>query len=1081
MARMRGRRGAPLGLLLALGAFLASQRASLSFVHAPRCLGTAQSAGSAVLDTATALQLPSGAHAATEQAVLDFFNVTLDRGLSEEQVSEQRSVFGWNQLAEQAKKTLWQLVLEQFDDLLVRILLLSAFVSFLLAYFNSEQKQEGLSAYVEPLVILLILAINACVGVWQESNAEKALDSLKKLQSDSATVLRGGRWSRVEAAEMVPGDVCEIKAGDKVPADIRLVKLKTTTVRAEQSQLTGESQSVTKDSDPVDDPEIVLQGKSNMLFASTTISNGACFGCVVATGMSTEIGAIQGAVTEAAEKEDPTPLQKKLDEFGATLANIIFAICLIVWLINYKHFFDPVHGSFLQGCIYYFKIAVALAVAAIPEGLPAVVTTCLALGTQQMAERNAIVRKLPSVETLGCTTVICSDKTGTLTLNEMCCTKLVLPSASAAMDAFVVKGNGYLPVGSVEGLAIDWATNQALGFFCKVATLCNDSRLSMDENGGIVRAGEPTEAALRVLVEKLGCPDSAMSSQHLDHERSAASVMAFNDYWTRNIEKRATLEFARDRKSMSVLCNDPSIQPENILFVKGAPESILDRCTTLMLPDGTLQPLSEESRKAILDRMLQMAGEALRTLALAVKFDLKDAKLHDYDGPEHPSHDLLCEPKNFSSVEQQMTFLGMVGIIDPPRPECMDAIRACKEAGISVFMTTGDNKATAEAISRQLGILAPNSDASRKSLTGKEFEDMSETDRAEVLARMMSDRGREGAVFSRMEPKHKQIVVKMLKQQDEIVAMTGDGVNDAPALKQADIGVAMGMGGTEVAKEASDMVLANDNFSTIVAAVEQGRSIYKNMKAVIRYLISSNIGEVASIFLTAALGIPESLAPVQLLWVNLVTDGLPATALGFNPPDDSVMSEPPRRKDDTLISGWALFRYLTIGIYVGLATVGVFIYWFCYDAGDDGHTLVSLDQLMNWGQCSSWGGFDANPILDLDFAGNACSYFTVGKVKAATLSITVLVMIQLLNAFNAVSEDASLLVRPPWTNPYLVVACGGSAALHCLILYTPALASIFGVCPLDAHDWMLVALFSLPVLLLDEVLKFFSRQQRTSN
>eukprot|EP00438_Fugacium_kawagutii_P009353 Skav212071 [mRNA] locus=scaffold867:51197:54487:+ [translate_table: standard] len=465
-----------------------------------------------------------------------------------------------------------------------------------------------------------------------------------------------------------------------------------------------------------------------------------------------------------------------------------------------------------------------------------------------------------------------------------------------------------------------------------------------------------------------------------------------------------------------------------------------------------MAPLTEDSKKLILAKMLEMAGEALRTLALAVKFDLKDSKLNDYDGQGHPSHGLLCDPSNFASVEQGM-------------------------AGISVFMTTGDNKATAEAISRQLGILSPDSDVAVKSITGKEFEDMSESERAEVLKRMMADRGQEGAVFSRMEPKHKQIVVKMLKEQDEIVAMTGDGVNDAPALKQADIGVAMGMGGTEVAKEASDMVLANDNFSSIVAAVEQGRSIFKNMKAVIRYLISSNIGEVASIFLTAALGIPESLAPVQLLWVNL--DGLPATALGFNPPDEGVMSEPPRRKDEGLISGWALFRYLMIGLYVGLATVGVFIYWFTTD-DFDGHTLVSLDQLMNWGQCSAWGGFSAAPMMGMDFSADACSYFTVGKVKAATLSITVLVMIQLLNAFNAVSEDGSLLTRPPWLNPYLVAACAVSAILHCVILYTP-LASVFGVCPLDAHDWVLVAAFSLPVLLLDEILKFLSRERRSSS
>ncbi|CAJ1343192.1 unnamed protein product [Effrenium voratum] len=509
-------------------------------------------------------------------------------------------------------------------------------------------------------------------------------------------------------------------------------------------------------------------------------------------------------------------------------------------------------------------------------------------------------------------------------------------------------------IGAVPGCVDAWVNRgEALcglrRFQEAVASHRRDSRLSQ-EFSSICRVGEPTEAALRVLVEKLGCPEEALQRAHFQQERSSQTVMVFNDFWSEGVTKRATLEFARDRKSMSVLCSDPEVQPENVLYVKGAPESILDRCSAVLLPDGTQTPLSDTSKAAIMETTLGMAGEALRTLALAVKLDLEDCGLQDYDGPSHPGHAVLCDPSGFAAVEQGMVFVGLVGIIDPPRPECMDAIAACNKAGISVFMTTGDNKVTAEAISRQLGILAPDSDVSAKSLTGKEFADMSHADRADVLKSMMADRGKEGAVFSRMEPKHKQIVVKMLKEQDEIVAMTGDGVNDAPALKQADIGVAMGMGGTEVAKEASDMVLANDNFSTIVAAVEQGRSIFKNMKAVIRYLISSNIGEVASIFLTAALGIPESLAPVQLLWVNLVTDGLPATALGFNPPDEGVMSEPPRRKDDGLISGWALFRYLMIGLYVGIATVGVFIYWF---TADEGHTLVSLAQLMDWGHCSA--------------------------------------------------------------------------------------------------------------------------------
>lgn len=432
-----------------------------------------------------------------------------------------------------------------------------------------------------------------------------------------------------------------------------------------------------------------------------------------------------------------------------------------------------------------------------------------------------------------------------------------------------------------------------------------------------------------------------------------------------------------------------------------------------------------------------------------------------------------------------MTFVGMVGIIDPPRPECRNAILECRQAGITVIMITGDNKITAEAIAHNLGILVNKQGPGGKSWTGKEFEALSEQERIAVLGKIMKDRDIEGAVFSRTEPKHKQMIVRILqKDLKEIAAMTGDGVNDAPALKQAEIGIAMGIAGTEVAKEASDMVLADDNFSTIVAAVEEGRSIYNNMKAFIRFLISSNIGEVASIFMTAAMGCPEGLAPVQLLWVNLVTDGMPATALGFNPPDLGVMLRPPRGKNDNLISGWVFFRYMVVGIYVGFATSFIFVYWYVLDAAsNDGHTLVSFTELTTWAKCSEWTSFKPSPLKSMDgtemmnFDKNPCDYFDRGKIKASTLSLTVLVMIEMLNAFNALSEDGSLLQMPPWCNPYLILACLGSVLSHFLILYVPMLAGIFSVVPLDGHDWAIVMAFSLPVIFLDEILKFFGRQQ----
>lgn len=1020
-------------------------------------------------------------HSETVKDVLSHYVVDLESGLSDRRVREQRERFGSNVLDEEAKKSLWALVIAQFDDLLVKILLASAVVSFFLAYVGDDTG-EGWTAYVEPLVILLILIANAFVGVWQESNAEMALEALKRLQPAEAMVLRGGEWRRIEAEHLVPGDVVEIRVGDKVPADLRLVSLRTTTLRIEQSQLTGESQSVPKDLEPVADRNCEIQAKTNMLYASTTVSNGACWGIVVGTGMSTEIGVIQSAVKDAAADEEQTPLQQKIDAFGEMLAKVIFVICGIVWIINYKHFFDPVHGGGFRGCIYYFKIAVALAVAAIPEGLPAVITTCLALGTREMAKRNAIVRKLPSVETLGCTTVVCSDKTGTLTTNEMCCVRMVLPINATELGTHTVDGHSYAPVGEIKGLNVDWSKDMGLHCFAKCGALCNESRLQVDAEGRFIRSGEPTEAALRVLVEKLGCPDQVLSGRCLQNpSRNSEDAMAFSGYWSQGIKKHAALEFTRDRKSMSVLCSDATLPGGNVLYVKGAPEAILERCTRIVTPDGKAQPLTESGRKAIAEHTQQMAQDALRPLALAVRFDLKELGLHDYDGSAHSGHAQLSDPANFARVEADLAFLGLVGIIDPPRPECKEAIEECRVAGISVIMITGDNQATAEAIAMKLGILNSTDNMSGKSFTGKSFEEKTEQERFDLLQAIMQERDAEGAVFSRTEPKHKQIIIKILRSLGEIVAMTGDGVNDAPALKQADIGIAMGITGTEVAKEASDMVLADDNFSTIVKAVEEGRSIYNNMKAFIRYLISSNIGEVASIFLTAALGIPEGLAPVQLLWVNLVTDGLPATALGFNPPDLNVMLKPPRGKNDNLISRWVFFRYCVIGLYVGVATVGIFIYWYSFDEDAvDGHTLVPVGDLMMWGKCTTWENFNPNAFGSgsrvWKFDKDPCSYFTAGKVKASTLSLTVLVIIEMLNAFNALSEDGSLIQMPAWANPYLIIACMGSVLVHFVILYVPVLAKIFAVAPLDWHDWSLVMQFSMPVIVIDEVLKFSARR-----
>ncbi|GLT84821.1 hypothetical protein SLE2022_030330 [Rubroshorea leprosula] len=1022
------------------------------------------------------------------------YGVKLDKGLGTYEVEERRERYGLNELAKQRGKPLWLLVLEQFDDMLVKILLVAAFISFILAYMHGESGESGFEAYVEPFVILLILVLNAIVGVWQETNAEKALEALKEMQSESAKVLRDGYpVPDLPARELVPGDIVELQVGDKVPADMRIATLKTSTLRVEQSSLTGEAMPVLKGTNPVFMDDCELQAKENMVFAGTTVVNGSCVCVVVNTGMNTEIGKIQRQIHEASLEEDDTPLKKKLDEFGSKLTTAIGLVCLVVWLINYKNFLSwdvvdgwPSHVRFsFEKCTYYLKIAVALAVAAIPEGLPAVITTCLALGTRKMAQKNAIVRKLPSVETLGCTTVICSDKTGTLTTNQMSVAQFfTLGGKTTSCRIFHVEGTTYDPK---DGGIVDWncynmdANLQALAEGCAV---CNDAGIFCD--GRLFRAtGLPTEAALKVLVEKMGIPDTKMRNKVRDKQLAANYMidqstvkLSCCDWWTKRSKRVATLEFDRIRKSMGVIVREPTGQ--NRLLVKGAVESLLERSSYVQLADGSLVPIDEPCRHLLLSRLQEMSSKGLRCLGLAYKDDL--GEFSNYYSDSHPAHKKLLDPTSYSSIESNLVFVGVVGIRDPPRDEVHKAIEDCRVAGIKVMVITGDNKSTAEAICREIKLFSATDDLAGRSFTGKEFMALPTSQQIETLSR------HGGMVFSRAEPKHKQDIVRMLKDMGEIVAMTGDGVNDAPALKLADIGIAMGITGTEVAKEASDMVLADDNFSTIVSAVAEGRSIYNNMKAFIRYMISSNVGEVISIFLTAALGIPECMIPVQLLWVNLVTDGPPATALGFNPADVDIMCKPPRKSDDALINFWVLFRYLVVGFYVGIATVGIFILWYTQSSFmginlvSDGHTLVELSQLRNWRECSTWSNFTVAPYTvrgtrQISFS-NPCDYFITGKVKAMTLSLSVLVAIEMFNSLNALSEDNSLVTMPPWRNPWLLVAVSVSLGLHCLILYVPFLADVFGIVPLSLNEWLLVILVSSPVILIDEILKFVARSRR---
>jgi Ca2+ transporting ATPase len=881
--------------------------------------------------------------------------------------------------------------------------------------------------------ILTILILNSIVGVSQESSAEKAIAALQEYSANEAKAIRNGATTKIKAEDLVPGDIITISVGDRVPADCRVLNVHSNSFSVDQSILTGESESVEKTTSQISDEDAVKQDQVNMLFSGTTITTGHADAVVVLTGSSTAIGDIHENIT--AQISQPTPLKEKLNDFGDMLAKVITVICAIVWLINIQHFNDPSHGGWTKGAIYYLKIAVSLGVAAIPEGLAVVITTCLALGTRKMAAKNAVVRSLPSVETLGSCTVICSDKTGTLTTNQMSVNKVVfIGEDSMSLEEIDVEGTTFAPEGRVtyKGKQLKEPAKEipAIGRLTEVAALCNEAVLSHDKKHGSYNiVGEPTEGALRVMVEKLGATDSA-------HNAPRASVTTedalhyHSSFYEKNASKLATYEFSRDRKSMSVRVAGPGKKQR--LLVKGAPESILERCTSAIVgATGKIVPLNGKVSQLINKEVADFGSRGWRVIALAYVDDVS----------QNPLAQTAKTTKEYAQLEQNMTLVGLVGMLDPPRPEVAESIQHCRDAGIRVIVITGDNKITAEAICRQIGVFGLNEDLKGKSFTGREFDALSESEKFEAA--------KTASLFSRTEPTHKSKLVDLLQSAGEVVAMTGDGVNDAPALKKADIGVAMGSG-TDVARLAADMVLADDNFATIESAIEEGRCIYNNTQQFIRYLISSNIGEVVSIFLTAALGMPEALIPVQLLWVNLVTDGLPATALSFNPADHDVMKRTPRKRDEPLVGGWLFFRYMVIGTYVGVATVGGYAWWFMFnEAGPQ----ISFYQLAHVHRCAA------------DFPEIGCQMFSDNMAKSAsTVSLSILVVIEMLNAMNALSSSESLLTLPLWSNMMLVYAITLSMALHFALLYVPFLQGLFSIVPLDWNEWRAVVYISAPIM-----------------
>ncbi|KAJ7752030.1 Ca-transporting ATPase [Mycena metata] len=975
----------------------------------------------------------------TPAQILEHFGVHPDRGLSSDQAANHALVYGKNELPDDPSTPLWELILEQFKDQLVLILLASAVISFVLALFEDSEGSSWGGAFVEPLVILLILVANATVGVIQETNAEKAIDVRvfclllkqrsntppRRSRSTPPTRQRSSAPARLPAYTPPSSFLATsypVAVGDKIPADCRLLSVSSSSFRIDQAILTGESVSVNKYVDVVPDLKAVKQDMTNMLFSGTTVVNGAAKAVVVYTGTRTAIGDIHKSITsQIAEK---TPLKRKLDDFGDMLAKVITVICILVWLVNIRHFWDPSHRGVLKGAIYYFKIAVALAVAAIPEGLAAVITACLALGTKKMAQKNAIVRNLPSVETLGCTNVICSDKTGTLTTNQMSVSKfLVIDGNTAKPREYTVEGTTFSPYGSVTSADGKEAAAElkadAIQRLAEISAVCNDSKIVYNEDkGAYANVGEPTEAALKVLAEKLGCRDAEITKS-LPSLSPVVRASVVNEYFERSIPRLLTFEFSRDRKMMSVLVR---LNGSGALFAKGAPESVLERCTSVQV-DGKTIPLTPELRASILEKTVAYGANGLRTLALAY------VNVQDIDSSHYASE----SSKDYSRFEQDLVFVSLVGMLDPPRPEVREAVANCKAAGIRVICITGDNKGTAETICRQIGIFGEHEDLTGKSYTGRELDELSHEEKVAAVQR--------ASLFTRTEPAHKSQLVDLLQGLGLVVAMTGDGVNDAPALKKADIGVAMGSG-TDVAKLAADMVLADSNFATIEKAVEEGRLIYNNTKQFIRYLrpcyipIIVDANTIRSIFLTVLLGMPEALIPVQLLWVNLVTDSLPATALGFNPPDHSIMRVPPRDSREPLVGKWLFFRYMVVGMYVGGATVFGYAWWFMYYAGGP---QISYYQLTHFHQCSAL------------FPEIGCEMFTnIMAHRATTMSLSILVTVEMFNAINSFM------------------------ALHFMILYVPFFTALFAITPLNWVEWKAVLYLSAPVILIDEVLKFIS-------
>ena len=862
------------------------------------------------------------------------------QGLSVNQIEELRTKYGSNSLTSKKKISIWQRFLAQFKDFMIIVLIVAALLSGFVA-------QE----WTDAAIIMIVVILNAVLGVFQETRSEEAINALKKMATPNAHVRRDGQIVEIPSTELVPGDVVLLEAGDVVPADLRLTLTKS--LKIEESALTGESVPVDKTSEPINEEKVALADQDNMAFANTNVTYGRGEGIVTETGMNTEVGKIATMLNNTDETD--TPLKRNLNQLGKTLTIMILLICAVVFVVGFftKKGTEPTDKL----AIDMFLVAVSLAVAAIPEGLPAIVTIILALGTQVMAKHNSIVRKLPAVETLGATDIICSDKTGTLTQNKMTVEQVYYDNQVH---------------NSSNRISTD---NHAL----MAMVLANDSKL--DDNNQLL--GDPTETALVQYA--------------LDQKIDVHNLLA-------NHQRLQEVPFDSGRKLMSTINENNG---QYFVAVKGAPDQLLKRVTRIEL-DGKVSEITEKQKDEIMLSNQNMAKNALRVLGLAYK-----------------SVEQLYDNPTTDNVEQDLIFAGLVGMIDPERPEAKEAIKEAHSAGIRTVMITGDFQVTAQAIAERLGILKPGQD--ERVVTGAQLDEFSD----EYLEKHVADFD----VYARVSPEHKVRIVKAWQAQGKIVAMTGDGVNDAPSLKQADIGIGMGITGTEVSKGASDMVLADDNFATIVEAVKQGRKVFSNIQKAILYLMSCNVGEVLTVFMMTMLGW-DILAPVQLLWINLVTDTLPAIALGLEPVEKGIMKRTPRGKKSNFFSGGVASSIVYQGILEGVIV------------------LTTYQLGLNFG-----------PHM-----GNA----NLQHADALTMAFLTLGLIQLFHAFNSKYIHQSIFSKRTFANKWFNWAILISAIVMAAV-ELPFMTKFFDVTELNSTQWLIVLGAGICMILIVEIVKGFQR------